>query len=274
MGPRRCVGVDWSGAADRRAAARAIWCAVVDDGHLVALETGRDRRQTTARLIELVFEEPETVIGLDFCFSAPAWFLDAHGMRSAGELWRWAARQAESDPGFVRGLPAPFWGPSIRPRPAIPGPTLRATEAAVAASGTRPASVFQITGPGSVGAQSLLGMPELMALCDAGVSVWPFDAPRLPVAVEVFPRALARRLAPTGTRRGGPGFRAAVVDRHADAFGPWADVVRGNQDAFDAAVAAVGLACGRDLVGQLARTRDDQDLREGAILLPELDTCP
>lgn len=273
MGPRRCVGVDWSGAADARAAARAIWCAVVEDGRLVALETGRDRRQTTARLTELVFEEPESVIGLDFCFSAPAWFLDALGMRSAGELWRWAARQAEDDPGFVRRLPPPFWGPSVRPRPAGAGPALRATEVAVAASGTRPASFFQVSGPGSVGAQSLLGMPELMMLCDAGVSVWPFDAPRLPVAVEVFPRALARALAPAGAPRTGASFRAAVVEQHADALGPWRDIVRGNQDAFDAAVAALALAWTPDLVGYLRATGPGGDPREGAIAMPEPGPC-
>jgi hypothetical protein len=271
--PRRCVGVDWSGAADARAAARAIWCAVVDDGCLVALENGRDRAATTAFLIELAFTEPETLVGLDFCFSAPAWFLAAQGMRSAGELWRWAARCAEADPDFVSALPEPFWGPRLRPRPVLAGDPLRATEHATAATGARPVSIFQVSGAGSVGAQSLRGMPELLVLCDAGISVWPFDPPRLPLAVEVFPRAVARALAPPGGPRSGAAFRAVVVERHAAAFGSWADLACANQDAFDAAVTALGLAADAGLVGRLDATRSVQDPREGAIVVPEPGPC-
>jgi hypothetical protein len=270
VGPRRCVGVDWSGAADPRTAARAIWLAVAEGGRVVALETGRDRTETTERLSELVAEEPKTVIGLDFCFSAPAWFLEAQGMRSAGELWRWAARHAARDPRFVRGLPEPFWGPSVRPRPAAPGDPLRRTDRQLRIPGARPSSFFKVSGPGSVGAQALLGMPELLTLCDVGVTVWPLDVPPLPVAVEVFPRALAHLLAADAARRTGADFRAAVVARHPEAFGDLAGVVAGNQDAFDAAVVAVALDRARDLVGQLIGTRAEQDLREGAILIPEL----
>jgi hypothetical protein len=270
MGPRRCVGVDWSGAAGRRAAARAIWLAVVEDGCLVALETGRDRTQTTDRVIELVCEEPETVVGLDFCFSAPAWFLDELGLRSAGELWRWAAAGVMRDPGFVRGLAPPFWGPGIRPRPAAGGDPLRRTEHAVRRPGAQPSSFFKLAGPGSVGAQALTGMPELMRLCDAGVSIWPFDEPRLPVTVEVFPRLLARRVAPGAERLTGAGLRQAVVAQEADALGGYVGVTEHNQDAFDAAVTALALWRARDLFGQLARGRAAADPREGAILDPEL----
>jgi hypothetical protein len=262
--------VDWSGAAGRRAAARAIWLAVVEDGRLVALETGRDRTETTRRLTELVVEEPETVIGLDFCFSAPAWFLEAHGMRSAGELWRWAAAGIARDAGFVRALGPPFWGPGIRPRPAAGGDPLRGTERAVRRPGAQPSSFFKLSGPGSVGAQSLYGMPELMSLCDVGVSVWPFDPPRLPVAVEVFPRALAHQLAPSAERLAGAALRRAVVTQQADAFGVFGGTAAQAQDAFDAAVAALALGRARDLVGQLERERAAADPREGAILVPEV----
>ncbi len=236
----------------------------------MALETGRGRAETAARLAELVFEEPDTVIGLDFCFSAPAWFLDAQGMRSAGELWRWAARQAEQHPRFVRELPEPFWGPGVRRRPVAAGAAFRRTEQELDIPGAHPSSFFKVSGPGSVGAQSLLGMPELLVLCDCGVTVWPFDVPRLPVAVEVFPRALARLLAPDAVGVTGAAFRTEVIALHAGAFGDLARVAENNQDAFDAAVAALALDGARDLVGQLARTRAEQDLREGAILIPEL----
>ncbi len=262
--------MDWSGAAGRRAAARAIWLGVAEGGSIVALETGRDRAETTARVIELVLEEPETVVGLDFCFSAPAWFLDAHRMRSAGELWRWAAAGLARDAGFVRGLGPPFWGPGIRPRPAIDGDPLRRTDHAVGRLGARPSSFFKLSGPGSVGAQALYGMPELMALCDAGVSIWPFDSPRLPAAAEVFPRLMARLVAPNTVSITGTALRTAVVGAESSALGEFAAVCEANQDAFDAAITALALNRARDLLGQLARRRVGADLREGEILVPEL----
>jgi hypothetical protein len=262
--------VDWSGAAGRRAAARAIWLAVAEDGRLVALETGRDRAATTARLVELVVEEPETVVGLDFCFSAPSWFLDAHGMRSAAELWRWAAAGIARDPGFVRALGPPFWGPGIRPRPASGGTPLRRTDRTVRRPGAQPSSFFKLSGPGSVGAQALYGMPELMSLCDVGVAIWPFDPPRLPVAVEVFPRLLTRLVAPSADGLTGAALRQAVVAQDAAALGGFAAICEANQDAFDAAVTALALARARDLIGQLEHGRAGADMREGEILAPEL----
>jgi len=272
VGPRRCVGVDWSGAAGRRAAARAIWLAVAEGGSIVALETGRDRAETTGRVIELAFEEPETVVGLDFCFSAPAWFLDAHRMHSAGELWRWAAAGLGRDAGFVRALGPPFWGPGIRPRPAIDGDPLRRTDHAAGRPGARPTSFFKLSGPGSVGAQALYGMPQLMTLCDAGVSIWPFDPPRLPAVVEVFPRLMVRLVAPYADSVTGAALRRAVVDGEALALGEFAAVCAANQDAFDAAIAALALSRARDLVDQLASRRVDADPREGEILVPELSS--
>jgi hypothetical protein len=236
---------------------------------LVSLESGRGRDATTSRLIELTADEPETVIGLDFCFSAPAWFLEDRRMRSAGELWRWAARRRAADPGFVRTLEAPFWGPGVRRRPDLPGDAFRRTEREVAAPGVQPSSFFRVSGPGSVGAQSLVGMPELLVLCDAGISVWPFDPPRLPVVVEVFPRALARALVPEAVHLTGEAMRRAVVAREQAALGDAAVTLVGNQDAFDAAITALALARAGDLVAQLVRLRPAHDLQEGAILVPE-----
>lgn len=234
------------------------------------METGRDRVAATGRLIELVFEEPETVIGLDFCFSAPAWFLQQMGIRSAGELWRWAQVGCERDPGFARGLEAPFWGSGIRARLPCEGDPLRRTEHELARAGARPCSIFQLSGPGSVGAQSLHGMPALLALCDAGVSIWPFDPPRMPCAVEVIPRALARMLAPAVDHLSGRRLRVEVCARYADAWGEVRGVLEDNHGAFDAAVVALALDRSDRLVAYLEAERRDADLREGAIAVPEL----
>jgi len=235
----------------------------------VALETGHDRAATTARLVELVFEEPETVIGLDFCCSAPAWYLEAHGLRSAAELWRWAAAGMTRDPAFVRGLGPPFWGPGIRSRPALAGAPLRRTDRAVQCAGAQPVSFFKLSGRGSVGAQVLCGMPELMSLCDVVVAIRPFDPPRLSLAVEVFPRLMARLLAPSADALTGAALRRAVVAQETAVLGGFAVVCETNQDAFDAAVVALALARAHDLVGQLERGRAGADVREGEILAPE-----
>ena len=88
-------------------------------------------------------------------------------------------------------------------------------------------------------------MPELLVLCDCGVTIWPFDLPRLPVAVEVFPRALARLLAPEAVGVTGAGLPHRAIAVHAGAFGDLAHVARANQDAFDAAVTALALGRAR-----------------------------
>jgi hypothetical protein len=79
------------------------------------------------------------------------------------------------------------------------------------------------------------------------VAVWPFDRPGAgaPTALEIFPRMLARRLAPPGGPRGAA-FRAAVLAAlQPAAIGAVAgmrDLALANQDAFDAAVSAITLS--------------------------------
>ncbi len=269
MRPRRTVGVDWSGAAASSAASRAIWCAVVEDGRLLSLESGRDRAQIVSHLIELTCSEPETLIGLDFSFSAPAWFVVQMGFRSAGELWRWAERSLQSDPHFPRSLDPPFWGPGIRSRPELDGDPLRATERQIARPGVRPSSFFQLSGPGSVGAQSLYGMSGLLSLCDAGLSIWPFDPPRLPCVVEAYPRMYAHDLLPGGTSLTGRHLRIALCAHFAETFGEWAELCIENQDACDAAIIAIALDRADDPIAELERTRDTWDPLEGAIAVFE-----
>ena len=274
MCPRRVVGVDWSGAASDRDAARSIFTAVVEDGRLVALEGGRGRDATIDAVIDAVFEEPETLVGLDFAFGVPDWLAAEHGWRSAGEVWRWAETGVASGPDWVRSRPAPFWGPGIRPRPALGGDPLRATERAAAATGARPASVLQLSGPGSVGAQSLWGMPQLLRLADAGLAIWPFDPPRLPMAAEVFPRQMARGLAPDAARLTGPAFRDAVIDGLGATVAGFADALRGSQDAFDAAMAAIGLWRAVRDVSSLGWAETPEERVEGRILMPPDATTP
>ena len=88
--------------------------------------------------------------------------------------------------------PGPFWGcppnrssawlTATKTSPA-PIPEWRTTEAVVRERGHRPFTAWQLLGAGSVGSQSLVGIPALVrveaALRRAGrtVDVWPFTAP-------------------------------------------------------------------------------------------------
>jgi hypothetical protein len=221
-------------------------------GALEALGTGRDRRQVVDALLRAVADEPATIVGLDFAFSWPRWYLDDRGLTGPEDAWAHAGALAGRP---SRDLPPPFWGAGIRRRAdaGLDGrEPYRVTETAPSAAAAGARSTFHAGGAGTVGLQSIRGMPHLAALRRAGVAIWPFDRPvaGAPVAVEVFPRMLARALVPDGGR--GRGFRARVVDglgREALAVRGARDLALTNQDAFDAATSALALsACSaRDL---------------------------
>jgi Protein of unknown function (DUF429) len=213
----------------------------------VSLRGGRDREEAVASLLRALAAEPATVVGLDFAFSWPRWYLDARGLATAEEAWAHAAALAGRP---ARRLPPPFWGAGVRPlaEAGLEGrERLRLTEATPDALAAGARSTFHAGGAGTVGLQSIRGMPFLATLRRAGAAIWPFDSPgrAAPLVVEVFPRMIARRLArPRGAR--GAAFRARVVA----ALPPTAlagvpaarDRVLANQDAFDAAVSAIALS--------------------------------
>src|SRR5580693_2793835 len=100
------VAVDWSGA---KAGSRSrLWLAHVRDGHLVALRNGRSRDEVVQDLVDVRHECPGgLVVGLDFAFSFPAWFLRERGHCSVGELWEAARTEGEQ---WLADCNPPFWG--------------------------------------------------------------------------------------------------------------------------------------------------------------------
>ncbi|MFD4251518.1 hypothetical protein ACFWQL_17435 [Amycolatopsis thermoflava] len=86
----RVVAVDWSGRAGP-AQRRVIWVAEVAGGELVRLENGRSREEVVDWLIGTA--TPDLVVGLDFAFSLPAWYLRERGLTARG---LWAALAEES----------------------------------------------------------------------------------------------------------------------------------------------------------------------------------
>ena len=178
-GAVRILAIDWSGR--RTNAGAAIWLAEAADGKLVRIEGGRDRREVIDDVLEEARRDPHLVVGLDFAFSVPAWFARSKGAGEARAVWRLVEQRGED---WLRDPQPPFWRTR---QPEVAEPVFRRTELAVAGQGIRPKSVFQLVGAGNVGTGSLRGMPFLLELSES-FTIWPFDVPRLPLVVEVYPR--------------------------------------------------------------------------------------
>jgi Protein of unknown function (DUF429) len=243
--PLRVAAVDWSGRT--LGAERYIWTAVASpEGGLVALEDGRDRVGAADHLVALADADPDLVVGLDFAFSLPLWFLDRAGFEDGMGVPEAVAE------GWLRECPPPFWGRYGRRRGPAGEPWHRATELQVAPHAK---SVFQIGGAGAVGTGSLRGWPVLRRLRAAGFAVWPFDPPRLPMAVEIFPRLLTGPVVKS---------RRDARERYLGARG-WPPGAAVTEDAFDAAVSALVMSAHAASLATLPAEPDLRMRREGRI---------
>lgn len=237
----RVAAVDWSGRA--RHAARFIWTAVVEESGL-RLEGERDRSAAGDVVVELALSDPALVVGLDFGFSLPLWFLEREGLLDGLSVSEELAER------WLRECPPPFWGRRGKQRG--PEAQRRKTELEVAPTAK---SVFQIGGAGSVGTASLRGFPLLRRLRAEGFSIWPFDPPRLPLAVEIYPRLFTGRVVKSSRPA-----REAHLRTHG-----WPAEAAVSEDAFDAAVSALALAGAQEELVSLRTEPDPFYRREGRI---------
>ena len=270
------------------------------------LYAGRTREEVAEWLIELARETPCMVVGFDFCFSFPQWFVRGElGCRSAPEFWqlvtathgeRWLLRRAADDPEHDPR----FWGKPHKRPPEFSGEhihrMLRATDIdcklaslipevdrAARVRGITPKSVFQIGGSGSVGTASLRGMPVLLRLQKAGFRIWPFSPPALhavspaPLVVEMYTRLM------TGpVHKSNPAARRAYLARRRDLGSPEFDPAyrqlsrsvleraRSGEDAFDALVSCMVMTRRRAAFATLPQPRDPAAAIEGWTWAPEL----
>lgn len=231
----RWTAVDWSGR--RTGEGRHLWVATTDAAGTMELTSGRSRVQVLADLIAGAEHNAELVVGLDLSFGLPSWYLDRLGVADAPGLWEVAAERGEQ---WLADCPWPFWGRPQRPRP----PDVeqyRETEHRLRRAGLPAKATFQIGGAGAVGTGSVRGWPTLLALRRAGFAVWPFDPPRLPLVVEVNPRACTGAVVKSDWAA-----RAAWLS---DRLPGLATAVRepavASEDAFDALATATSLAAAR-----------------------------
>jgi len=265
---RTFVAVDWSGAITGER--RKLWLAEARQGRLLRLEAGRRRAELIDHLCDLARREPRLVVGIDMAFSLPGWFLRERGVPSAPALWDLVAERGEE---WLRTSPAPFWGRkgSRRPAPDPSRPLFRRTESETPPqAGIGPKSPFQIQGAGAVGTGSLRGMPFLATLREAGLAVWPFDPPRTPLVLEIYPRDLTGPVAKSNAAA-----RWLHLARYERALGPLLERAASSEDAFDAAVSAIAMERHADALAGLSRSTDETTLLEGAIWRPPpLRTAP
>jgi predicted nuclease with RNAse H fold len=247
----RAIAVDWSGRAGA-GQRESIWVAEVVGGRLVSLRNGMTREEVVGYLVEAAGRDERLTVGLDFAFSLPAWWVRRQGIREVGEVWR----RSES---LLRDRPSPFFGTAGSSAPPA-AQRYRRTDQALRAK-----SVFQLAGPGAVGVGSLRGMPFLLQLRGAGLSVWPFDAPASQRVVEIYPRAL------TGPVDKGRWARRHehVHERFPDQDERLLERAAGSEDAFDAAVSALVMGAHVAELAELRRATDPTELLEGRIWVPE-----
>jgi hypothetical protein len=287
-GMERVVAVDWSGdkgPGQRKKLWAGVWTAATGR---VQLESGRTREELIVWLVDLARETPRMVVGVDCCFSFPAWFLEEHGCATAFEFWEkvaagkgeeWLHRECEDGRFWgVQGSartgkrPEEFCGEGLRRM-------MRSTdyenkiavreeggdvERAAKMFGITPKSPFQIGGSGSVGTGSLRAMPWLMKLREAGFRVWPFEAAALgkdrarPLLVEMYTRLLT-----------GPVKKSNAAARHSYLLNKKktdvayaglsrgvVEKARGSEDAFDALVCCMEMVRWRSEFAGLRATRD------------------
>lgn len=256
---KQVIAVDWSGA--KRNPGRKIWIAVVRDGLLHCLEGGRNREETAEELVHLVRSEPASVIGLDFAFSFPGWFVGEKGCRTAREFWDTAAALGED---WISPICAPFYTCGRwKDQAAGHYDCFRRTDCEVIG---HPESVFRLVGPKQVGRGSVRGMPHLRTLQDSGCHIWPFDAVGLPLVVEIFPRALyglnVRKSSKTERkiyfRREFPGKLGKLLSKAVQ-----------SDDAFDAAASALVMDRHKETFLSLPKGRKPYSV-EGRIWVPNI----
>jgi hypothetical protein len=291
-GLQRVVAVDWSGdkgPGQRKKIWAGIWTAADSsskDGK-VTLESGRTREELFAWLVEMARETPRMVVGIDCCFSFPAWFLAEHGCATVFDFWehvadgqgeRWLARECEEVARDER-----FWGkPHKRPEQFCGAGlhrSMRSTdmenkitpkmlegdpERAAKVKGITPKSPFQIGGSGSVGTGSLRAMPFLLRLREAGFRVWPFESSSVagkkpqPLLVEMYTRLLTGAV-----KKSNPVARREYLLAKKKSDAAYAGLSRGvvakamgSEDAFDALVCCMEMMQWRREFAGLRETRD------------------
>jgi hypothetical protein len=252
----RVIAVDWSG--DQSGGAKQIWLAEAQDGRVIELRPGRTRDQLVGYLIGEGLKNPNMVVGFDFAFSLPAWFVEGQGATDGPGFWSVVAEKGEE---WLRDCPRPFYGKFGKPMPGNVELFRRTERDIKEAGGPSPSSVFLLAGSKQVGTGSIRGMPQLARLREAGWHVWPFDPPKFPLVIEIFPRLFMGKV----TKKNPDACIGFLGSRFPDLDLSTATLAAANDDAFDATVSALLMAEHADDFQELSWPFDAIDALEGRI---------
>jgi len=220
----RVIVADWSAAnmpTSPTNRANAVWLGCHDaeggaEWHHRTRATAED--QLNALIKTALAAGQRLLIGFDFAFAYPTGFATRlTGQENPRGLWRWLDEAVEDasdnknnrfdvaariNAAFPEG-DGPFWShPTNQHYPGLPSRKVTIDYAALGIAEHRAAeaaakgakSPFMLFNPGSVGSQSLLGLPMIHRLAARqGVAVWPFeDIAIAPVVLaEVYPSLIA-----------------------------------------------------------------------------------
>ena len=256
--PKRFVAVDWSGSARPEWQRKHIWTSIAGEQSF----NGLTRVELASWLIENFASEP-AVIGLDFAFSFPIAFFRRRGLSDVRDLWLEAERHGEK---WLQECEAPFWGRPGKKCPAShANEGFRRTDREIRVGGVSPKSPLQIGGAGAVGTGSIRGMAVLRRLQAAGFSIWPFDVPKLPMVMEIYPRLLTGPVNKGKASARTSYLMSSEFDGLSDADRSAAE---GSEDAFDAIVSALRMRGCAAQFAELRQAEDPIELLEGRIWAP------
>ena len=219
------VIVDWSAASSpspARPAKDAIWIGIARRAQTLT-SYHRTRHEAEATLTALLNAEAaagrRVLLGFDFPLGYPTGFAARlTGQPHAPAVWDWLNRHISDSPANANNRfavadqinarfhqPGPFWGRPASAAHAHLPPTKPADYAALDLPERREVErlvpraqpVWKLYTTGSVGSQSLMGLPLIHRLSRRPhAKVWPFDAPTGPlVLAEVYPSLLSRAVA-------------------------------------------------------------------------------
>ena len=207
----RVAVLDWSAATVRptpKPRADAIWLGLCDG--TTATRYFPTRHAAESALRGLIAMPGRLLIGCDFAMGYPAGFAQRlTGSATAQSVWGWLAHHITDAPdnrnnrfavaaAINRHLGAPlFWGRpaslTLPDLPALRPVTSFALRRQVESLVPRAQSVWKLYTAGSVGSQSLMGLPMIHRIAQlSDVAVWPFAPPTARVVLaEVYPSLLA-----------------------------------------------------------------------------------
>jgi molybdopterin-guanine dinucleotide biosynthesis protein B len=238
----RVIVVDWSAAnlptsATNRANAIWIGCRDAEGGAEWHHRTRAAAEMQLTTLIDTARADGlRLLVGFDFAMGYPSGFATRMTGGRTRDLWAWLAREITDSPANVNNRfavaarinaafpegPGPFWShPTGQSWPGLPARRSGIDYAALGLAERRSAeqavprakSPWMLFNPGSVGSQSLLGLPMIHRLAERpGTAVWPFDdlsdAPV--ILAEVYPSLLAGDVALLANAKGLPADQAQV----------------------------------------------------------------